>query len=138
MNRQSLTRIPIRANQKIVGDVRGETFYKNLVGSKHFLRIPRAIAFDVSSLDDAERVGAHFVEIRDVESGRVYRASIAKIRAKGFRVARGHGEQVALALGDFTRDDEASSRNPRDSSNLRDAAPEPLATQLDFWSASYE
>lgn len=103
----SNSRIPIRANQKIVGYVERETFYKNLVASKHFLRVPRAIAFDVSTLDDAERAGARFVEITDTESGRVFRQSIATIRARGFRVARGFGEQIALALDEWTRDSEA-------------------------------
>jgi hypothetical protein len=113
-----MTRIPIRANQKIVGEVRGATFYKNLVASKHFLRVPRAIAFDVSTLDDAERAGARFVEITDTESGRVYRSSIATIRAKGFRVARGFGEQIALAMDEWTRDGE------------------PLGEQMTLWSAA--
>lgn len=117
----SKTRIPIRINAKIVGDVRGETFYKNVLASKHFLRVPRAIAFDVSSLTDAESAGARFVEIRDAESGRVFRQSIATIRAKGFRVARGFGEQVALALEFWNRDNDVS-----------DDAPKPLATQLNF------
>lgn len=114
MKTQSLKRIPIRANSKIIGYVERETFYKNLVASKHFLRVPRAIAFDVSSLNDAERAGARFVEIRDAETSRVYRASIATIRAKGFRVARGFGEQIALAIELWNRD------------------AEPLATQLNF------
>jgi len=115
MNRQHSTRTPIRVGTRIVGVVERETFYKNLVASKHFLRVPRAIAFDVSTLTDAERAGARFVEIRDGESGRVYRASITTIRAKGFRVARGHGEQIALAVNEFNRNDE------------------PLATQLNFF-----
>lgn len=114
MKTQTLKRIPIRANSKIIGYVEHETFYKNLIASKHFLRVPRAIAFDVASLNDAERAGARFVQITDTESGRVFRQSIATIRAKGFRVARGFGEQIALALDDFTRDDE------------------PLVTQLNF------
>lgn len=107
-------RIPIRVNERVVGEVRGETFYKNLVASKHFLRVPCAVAFDVSTLDDAERAGAQFVEIRDVETARVYRQSIAAIRAKGFRVNRNFGEQIALAMEFWTRDTE------------------PLKTQLNF------
>ncbi len=114
MKTQTLKRIPIRANSKIIGYVERETFYKNLIASKHFLRVPRAIAFDVSSLTDAERVGARFVQVTDIETSRVYRASIATIRAKGFRVNRGFGEQVALAMEFWNRD------------------AEPLATQLNF------
>jgi hypothetical protein len=109
-----MNRIPIRVGKLIVGEVRGDTFYKRLRASAHFLNVPPAIAFDVSTLDDAERAGARFVEITDTESGRVYRSSIATIRAKGFRVARGFGEQIALAMDEWTRDGE------------------PLATQLNF------
>ena len=119
MKAQTLTRVPIRANSKIIGYVERETFYKNLIASKHFLRVPRAIGFDVSSLTDAENAGARFVQITDTESGRVFRQSIATIRAKGFRVARGYGEQIALALGFWNRDDD-------------DNAPRPLVTQLTF------
>ncbi|OQY87265.1 MAG: hypothetical protein B6D41_11825 [Chloroflexi bacterium UTCFX4] len=114
MKTQSLKRVPIRANSKIIGEVCGETFYKNVLGSKHFLRVPRAIAFDVSSLNDAENADARFVQVTDAETSRVYRASIATIRAKGFRVARGFGEQIALALEFWNRD------------------AEPLVTQLNF------
>jgi hypothetical protein len=109
-----MKRIPIRVGKFIVGEVRGDTFYKRLRASAHFLRVPPAIGFDVSTLDDAERAGARFVQVSDGESGRVYRSSIATIRAKGFRVARGHGEQIALALDAWTRDGE------------------PLAAQLSF------
>lgn len=113
-----MNRIPIRVGRFIVGEVRGDTFYKRLRASAHFLNVPPAIAFDVSSLNDAERAGARFVQITDAESGRVYRQSIAAIRAKGFRVARGHGEQVALALNEWAREGE------------------PLGEQMTLWSAA--
>ncbi len=108
-------RVAIRVNQKIVGYVENDTFYKNLRASAHFLRVPRAIAFDVATLDDAARAGARLVEIRDVETSHVYRSSIDTIRARGFRVSRGFGEQIALALDQWSRDDET------------------IATQLNFF-----
>jgi len=123
MKHQTLTRTPIRCNAKIIGDVRGETFYKNLIASKHFLRVPRAIAFDVSSLTDAERAGARCVQVTDIETSRIYRQSIATIRAKGFRVARGYGEQIALALEFWNRDDDNSDD---------DDAQKPRVEQLNF------
>ena len=99
-------RVPIRVNKKIVGYVERDTFYKNLRASAHFLRVPRAIAFDTATLEDAARAGARYVQVRDIETGRVFRQSIATIRARGFRVARGFGEQIALALELWSRDDE--------------------------------
>jgi hypothetical protein len=71
------------------------------------LRVPPAIAFDLSTLADAERVGAQSVEVFDTESGHAYRAAISTIRARGFRVSRGFGDQLALALHEWRRDDGA-------------------------------
>lgn len=95
--------IPIYVGRRAVGHVAGDTFYKRVRGSAHFLRTPRAIAFDESTLRDAERAGARYVEVTDAETGREYRAPLALIWERGFRVSRGHGEQLALILSDFNR-----------------------------------
>lgn len=112
--------IPIRAGARIVGMVHGDTFYKNLSRSKHFLHTPPGIAFDLSTLDDAERAGARFVEIHETDAGRVYRAAISKIRAKGFTFDRGFGRQICLGLPDWARD------------------AEPMAEQLKLWTATIQ
>ena len=90
--------VPIRVAGRVVGYVQGDAFCKTVRASIHQLRVPPAWALDAQSLDDAERAGAVRVEIRDVESGCVYRADIALIRRRGFRVSRGFGVQVGLAL----------------------------------------
>lgn len=89
---------PIRVQGRVVGQVEGRTFRKTVRGSKHRLRRPPAWALDVASLDEAEALGARFVEIHDVESDLLYRASIADIRQWGFVLDRGHGLQIALRL----------------------------------------
>ena len=81
-----------------IGYVAGGVFHKAISGSKHLLRSPRAIAFDRSTLTDAERAGAVWVEVADSETRTVYRASIGDVWAHGFAVHRGYGDQVALAL----------------------------------------
>lgn len=96
--RSSRKPIPIFSNGKVVGKVSGETFVKRLYRSRHFLRIPPAICFAVSSLDDAELAGAKLVEIFERESGAIYRAPIELIRSRGIRVCRKHGEQIGLPL----------------------------------------
>ena len=88
----------IRVNHKIVGEVRGNKFVKRVKGSRHQLHSPRAWAVDVHSLGDAERLGAREVEIEDTETGAIYIASIERIRSKGFRFDRGHGQQICLPL----------------------------------------
>jgi hypothetical protein len=87
--------------------VRGDTFRKRIRFSVHALRVPPALALDTQSLEDAERAGAVRVEVLDTESGHAYRAAISTIRARGFRVSRGFGEQIGLALSEWRADDEA-------------------------------
>ena len=81
-----------------IGYVAGGVFHKSIVGSKPLLRSPRAIAFDRSTLADAERAGAVAAHVVDDETRTVYRASIADIWTHGFSVNRGFGDQIALAL----------------------------------------
>jgi hypothetical protein len=99
--RQQRTRsnpTPIFIGQRIVGHVAGHFFHKRIAGSRHTLRRPPAIAFDISTLRDAQAAGASEVCVTDSESGAVYRAAIADVLAHGFAVVRGHGRQIALAL----------------------------------------
>lgn len=96
---------PICVGTKVVGYVAGGVFRKSVRGSVHFLRSPRAIAFDVSTLHDAESAGARFVEITDSETGRKYRAALSTVWAKGWAFNRGFGEQWGVPLGAWNRDD---------------------------------
>lgn len=92
-------KIPVcRADGKVVGDVRGDTFYKTLSASRHFLRMPPSIGFDMDTLNAAERNGARIVQVTDKDSGKIYRALIYTIRRRGFTVNRGYGLQLALRL----------------------------------------
>lgn len=105
--RGSHAALPIRTSSgHVVGIVEGDLFKKSVHASKHFLRRPAAICFDVGTLDQAEAVGAVLVEVTDIESGRTYRASITKIRERGFSVNRGFGRQVGLPLEEFALDGE--------------------------------
>jgi hypothetical protein len=98
-NSQERTKeIPICVGKRIVGRVEGDTFYKSIKGSKHFLRVPPAIAFDVSSLDDAEEAGAVKVQVVDQETGIVYKSTIQHIREYGEEFNRGFGNQIFLVL----------------------------------------
>jgi hypothetical protein len=75
-----------RADGRVVGEIRGDVFRKVVSASKHFLHTPPAIANDLDVLTQARDAGARVVEIFDRESGRTYRASIARIWEKGFGV----------------------------------------------------
>jgi hypothetical protein len=93
---KSSSSIPIRAGGHVVGKVKQDKFIKTVDGSRHFLRVPPAICFDMKSLLDAERAGAVTVEVIDRETGRVYRATIQLVWDIGFKVSRGFGDQIAL------------------------------------------
>lgn len=96
----------IRVGNRIVGEVIGQEFVKHVRASAHFLYRPPAIALDRGSLEEARLAGANIVRIIDQESGKVYRALISTIHAKGFPVDRGYGKQIALLLSYWSREDD--------------------------------
>lgn len=91
------TWIYVKGRRYPIGYVLLLYFYKNLK-PEHFLTNPPAIAFDRSTLVDAEKAGALYAHITNSETGTVYTASIADIWRHGFPVLRGFGQQIALAL----------------------------------------
>jgi hypothetical protein len=91
---------PIYVGEKKVGKVRDNTFYKS-ISEDHYLRYPPAIAFDINSLDLAERVGAIGVHVADKDTGVIYQSSIAFIRKYGTVFNRGHGVQIFLTVGNW-------------------------------------
>lgn len=94
---------PVYAGSRIIGTVKGDCFYKS-IAANGYLQKPRAICFSVSSLNDAERLGATRVQVRDKETGDLWRASIAHIREAGFPVHRaGFEPQIGLSLEGFSR-----------------------------------
>jgi hypothetical protein len=84
--------------QQIVAEVRGDTLYKEVRGSKHMLRKPPAWALDYKIFERAEAAGIQWVVVNDLE-GDKYIASIATFRSLGMRLNRGYGDQIALPLG---------------------------------------
>jgi hypothetical protein len=88
---------------RYVGRVDGDTFKKNIKGSKHILHAPPAIALSVESLAQAEQAGAREIEVTDTESERVYCASVEHFRRYAFPLQRGGFEpQRALTLDRWT------------------------------------
>lgn len=124
-SRQTGRGAPIYVGKVVVGHVLGDTFFKVFRGSVHILRQPRALANQVSALDDAEREGAVFVQETDSETNRVYRAPIALIRKRGIRIDRGNfGPQLALLLGEWEIDGQSPKAPP---------PPSERPQQLELW-----
>ena len=86
-----------RADGTVVGRVIGSLFVKHIVGSKHLLRKPPAIAFGVDVLAQAKALGATEVAVEDTEAGTVYRATIGDIEGPtSLEFDRGHGLPVEV------------------------------------------
>jgi hypothetical protein len=86
-----------------VGEVKNGAFIKSIVGSRHLLTHPPAIALSVDSLKQAKALGATEIRITDRETGTVYSADIAYFEHYSFPVQRGGYEaQRALPLERFS------------------------------------
>ena len=88
----------VKIEGRKLGEVRGKFYYRQIYGSRHFLRQPLAIAYLIESLKQAGEMGARVAVVTDRETGVTYRATFETIRAHGVRVSRGYGEQIALPL----------------------------------------
>ncbi len=87
---------------RVVGEVVGGVFKKNILGSRHILHKPRAIALSVESLSQAGQVGASEIQITDKESGWVYSCSVEHFKEYAFPIQRGGFEpQLALPIERF-------------------------------------
>jgi hypothetical protein len=103
---QNVIRIHNSRGQVVAGVRADGTLQKDVSASRHFLRQPcRAIAFDVAALDEAERAGAIRIEVKDTDTNKFYRCTFADFRAKAFKVDRGYGPQLAMALADWNKPD---------------------------------
>lgn len=91
--------VPIyRADGRAVGRVEGGVFRRVMRSSAHMLQRPRAWACDLDALDQARAAGATRVEVKDLDTGKVYAADLADFYRRGVTVNRGHGAQLALPL----------------------------------------
>ena len=106
----------IRVKDKVVGKVVGDEFIKKIHSSTHFLRKPRAIAFDLDTLDQAQKLGAKRVKIYDLDFGLICSVSIELICEKGFIFNRGFGNQIGLTLNHWQcvgkQESESKNENP--------------------------
>ena len=97
----------VKINKKVVGKIEGETFTKELDSSKDFLRTPRAIAFDELALSKAKEMGASKIKVKDKRTGLEYHTSIVNLSNRGFSFNRGFGNQIGLALSEWSKNEES-------------------------------
>ncbi len=84
---------------RLIGYVKGDTFHKTARASKHMLRNPKGWAADIDSLEQAENYGANFFEIKDTETGTLYKATVQDFWDYGQAFNRKHGPQRVLPIG---------------------------------------
>lgn len=100
-------RIPLRVGNRVVAYVQGDTLFKFVHGQKHMLRTPKAWAFDVSVVRQAQSFGAVKVVITDEDDDhKVYHTTIAELWRLGFPLSRGFGKQIALPLDKWHTDED--------------------------------
>ena len=93
---------------RTIGQVIDRVGYKDVSGKKHFLHYPEeAIAFTIDALYAMQRAGAVFVDVLDTDKGIHYRTTIQNYFEHGERFNYGWGDQIKLALPNFTQ-----SRDP--------------------------
>ncbi len=110
MNDNRKSRTPIRVGNRVIGYVRGDTYFKEVNGALHFMTTPAGIANDISALQDAKAAGASWINIKDKKTGRVYIATIEMIFDKGIRFNRGWGNQINLLFQYWTTSLDISSK----------------------------
>jgi hypothetical protein len=76
-----------------------ERVFRKRCRAEHVLHSPPAIAIDEAVLLRLHQLGCKRVEVELVESGRTLSAPFSAFEDYGFRLDRGHGEQIALPLG---------------------------------------
>lgn len=106
-----------------IGYVQAGVFHKSISGSKHILRKPRAIAFDRSTLVDAEKAGAVSVRVFDDETRTVYTARIDDIWTHGVTVLRGFGDQIGLTLNRWTVNGQPPAATWESNQQIKDLQP---------------
>lgn len=85
--------------------VQDGVLYRRARGSQHMLRKPPAWCFETNILLEASRLGVSVVQVHDVETHTTYSASLQTLLQKGIRLNRGHGEQLAVPLSCWRRED---------------------------------
>jgi hypothetical protein len=83
---------------KIIGTIQGDTFYKTIDSAKHLLRQPPAIAIQATAIQYCMAHEIRFIEIRDCKSGQTWRCTLNQFLDSKFSFNRGYGEQYALPL----------------------------------------
>jgi hypothetical protein len=100
-HKYEITGTPVHTSKgKIIGQVVGDVFEKD-IKTAHILSKFNALASDISTLHEAESLGAVYVEFTNTDDGITYRSPIAKFWDCGKPIDFGYGSQQMLGLAHF-------------------------------------
>jgi len=89
----------IYSNGKLVGKVSQGKFKRRIKYSIHALQKPPALALSLDVLRQMEQAGTHEIEMTDIESGKIFRTTLAKFYRFAIPIQRGNfGRQLALPI----------------------------------------
>jgi len=89
---------PVKAQGKTIGCLKGRTFVKSVIGSKHRLIRPPGWAIDAEAFDTQVKPNATEFVILDKESGLEYRCPVQTFDRLKRVLNRGFGRQYYMVL----------------------------------------
>lgn len=108
----------------ISGRVSGDTFCRT-IHNNHVLRVPPALAMDVSVCDQLTAWGVTRLEFRNKDTGEIFRASLSHFLEKSFEFNRGYGAQRALPLTGWILERPGGTRKPGPQDGAAPPTPKP-------------
>lgn len=93
-----------KIGEKFVGKIDGFIFTKEIIGSKHLLLKPPAIVIDKRVFEYVLDIRVKCMIIDDIENHIRYSIRKSDFNSKKFLIDRGHGEQYAVVLKEFSEE----------------------------------
>jgi hypothetical protein len=90
-------------NNRIIGQVKGNTFIKSVKKSKHLFKKLNAWGIDKAVLEQLLNDGVENIEIKETEEKKSYKAKLTEFNKYGEVADFGHGVQVFLSLSHYNK-----------------------------------
>ena len=94
----------LRSGNRVLGEISNGALRKHVYGSRHFMRTPPGIAWDVWAIERAKASACPITIVTDRETGRVYVADLVDFDRHGVRRNFGYGDQTILPFNYWRSD----------------------------------
>ena len=92
----------VKAQRKVIGHIKGDTFFKDVKRSKHLLRQWNAWCVDADAYDEMSKGEVFKIIITDQESGIIYYSTTENFEQNRGTINLGHGTQYFLNMKYWT------------------------------------